>query len=236
MKKVLLFSVLFSFFFNDIAAQDLIELVSGERIEAKVLEVGYEIRYRRADFTDGPVYVLERPEVLMITYSNGYQEIINQEAAQQNNSFAVRESYLRMQANKYYEGFRLISKNEFLQQLQTQPNIYNDFRSGSSMRTAGFVVTGGGILIGLVGMSTRKRDVASQFNNANNFSFNSTLEPPRTGVLWTGMGVSLVGAAIATAGSLKMNRALDEYNIQIGQTGMLRPVLLNDGVGIALRF
>lgn len=233
MKNVLLFSVLCAVFFTDIAAQDLIELVAGEQIEAKVLEVGAEIRYKRTDFLDGPVYVLERPEVLMITYANGYQEVINRAAAEQRNSFTVRESYLRMLPNKYYEGFRLISKDEFLQRLQTQPNIYNDFKSGKSLRTGGFVVTGAGVLVGLVGMTNRKRDAVNQFNNA---SFSSTIEPPNTSALWTGMGVSLVGVAIAAAGSLKMNRALDEYNIQVGQTGSLRPVLLNDGVGIALRF
>ena len=158
------------------------------------------------------------------------------EAAQQDNSFAVRESYLRMQANRYYEGFRLISKDEFLQRLQTQPSIYNDFQSGNSMRTAGYVVAGGGVLISLVGMTTRKRAAVNQFNNANNFSFNSTIEDPRTGALWAGMGISLVGVAIAAAGNLKINRALDEYNIQMGQTGSLQPVFSGDGVGIALRF
>ena len=236
MKNVLLLTVLCSFFLTDIAAQDLIELVSGERIEAKVLEVGYEIRYKRADFTDGPVYVLERPEVLMITYANGYQEIINLEAAQQDNSFAVRESYLRMQPNKYYEGFRLISREAFLQKLQTQPAIYNDFQSGHSTRTAGYVVAGGGLLIGVIGMTSRKRDAVNQFNTINNPSFNSTIKTPRTGVLLTGMGISLVGVAIAAAGNLKINRALDDYNIKIGQTGSLQPVFSGDGVGIALRF
>lgn len=233
MKNVLLFSILFSFFFTDIAAQDLIELVSGERIEAKVLEVGYEIRYKRTDFTDGPVYVLERPEVLMITYANGHQEIINLEAAQQSNSFAVRESYLRIQANKYYEGFRLISKEEFFHRLERQPAIYNDYQSGYTAKTAGLVVAGGGLLISTIGLSTMSRKTTSQFNYS---TYNSKVEPPNMGVLWTGMGISLVGVAIAAAGNLKINRALDDYNIQMGQTGSLQPVLSGDGVGIALRF
>lgn len=233
MKNVLLFSVLCSFFFTEIAAQDLIELVSGERIEAKVLEVGSEIRYKRADFTDGPVYVLERPEVLMITYANGFQEIINLEAAQQNNSFAVRESYLRMQANKYYEGFRLISKEEFLQRLEMHPSIYNDYQSGYTAKTAGLVVAGGGLLISTIGLFAMRGKKASQFNYS---TYNSRVESPNTGVIWAGMGISLVGLAIASVGNLKINRALDSYNIQIGQTGSLQPVLSGDGVGIALHF
>lgn len=233
MKNALLYLFFFTTCFTTIAAQDLIELVSGEQIEAKVLEIGYEIRYLRTDFMDGPVYILERPEVLMITYANGFEEIINLEAAQQDNTFAVREAYLRVGSNKYYEGFRQINREEFLLKLQSRPGAYANYQSGRSLQRAGYITAGGGLLISLVGITTMFRNATDQVNG---YAVPGNVKSPKTGLLWTGMGISLAGVAIVAGGQQRINRALDSYNISIGQTGSLQPVWNGDGVGVALRF
>ena len=59
-------------------AQDLIVMKDGNAIEAKVMEVSStEIRYKRFDNLDGPVYVIPASDVLSIRYENGLLEIVN---------------------------------------------------------------------------------------------------------------------------------------------------------------
>lgn len=69
---------------KDIAAKyyfsegcDNIILANGEEIAAIVTEVGTEeIRYKKCNTPDGPVYMLKRSEVFMIKYQNGTKDII----------------------------------------------------------------------------------------------------------------------------------------------------------------
>ena len=56
---------------------DNIILLNGEEIQANVMEVGKEeIRYKKCNIPDSPVYVLKRSEVFMIKYQNGTKDII----------------------------------------------------------------------------------------------------------------------------------------------------------------
>jgi len=78
MKRYLIFSVLFLGCLFILNAQDLIVLRDGNIIEAIVVEVSpTEIRYRRFDHQDGPIYVVLAINVLSIRYANGRTEIIN---------------------------------------------------------------------------------------------------------------------------------------------------------------
>lgn len=58
-------------------AQDIITLKNGEDLKAKILEVlSNEIKYKRYDNMDGPIFTLRKSEILMITYQNGTREVI----------------------------------------------------------------------------------------------------------------------------------------------------------------
>jgi len=69
---LLLFTVTGVFFAD---AQDLIVLKDGGVIEGLVTEVSEtEIRYRRSDMLDGPVFVIPVERVLLIRFENGVVE------------------------------------------------------------------------------------------------------------------------------------------------------------------
>jgi len=75
---------------------DNIILANGEEIQANVMEVGNEeIRYKKCNIPDSPIYVLKRSEVFMIKYQNGTKDIITP---------ASKES-----KNTKTEGFGLVS-------------------------------------------------------------------------------------------------------------------------------
>ncbi|MBN8826601.1 MAG: hypothetical protein J0I82_31545 [Spirosoma sp.] len=62
--------------------QDNIILKNGSEIQAKVLEVlPGQIKYRRQDNPDGPVYTTGTSDVLLIKYANGTKDVLNPSAS-----------------------------------------------------------------------------------------------------------------------------------------------------------
>ena len=59
-------------------SQDRIKTVSGEVINAKVLEINKDdIKYKKYNNLTGPVYILRKQEISTITYQNGETEMYN---------------------------------------------------------------------------------------------------------------------------------------------------------------
>jgi hypothetical protein len=78
MKKTLLFLVIFISGLFSANAADIIVLKDGSMIDAKITEISSsEIKYRRSDHLDGPVYVVSAANVFSIRYENGRTEVIN---------------------------------------------------------------------------------------------------------------------------------------------------------------
>ncbi|GAA4392576.1 hypothetical protein GCM10023186_43260 [Hymenobacter koreensis] len=58
-------------------AQDLLTKRNGDEVQVKVLEVTpTEIRYKRTDNPEGPLFILPRTEVFMIKYANGTKDVM----------------------------------------------------------------------------------------------------------------------------------------------------------------
>ncbi len=75
MKSLMMLSISFVFTFS-VFAQDNIVLKSGEEIKAKVQEVGIsEVKYKKADNPNGPLYTTDKGQVLMIKYENGSKDV-----------------------------------------------------------------------------------------------------------------------------------------------------------------
>lgn len=80
MKKFLrsLVAILFVAIAQNLCAQDVITLKTGEDINVKVLEVGSaDIKYKKADNPDGPSYTVSKNDVFMIKYQNGSKDVFN---------------------------------------------------------------------------------------------------------------------------------------------------------------
>ena len=57
-------------------SQDIITLKTNEEIKAKVLEINdEEIKYKRFENLDGPLYTLRISKVLKVRYENGFEEV-----------------------------------------------------------------------------------------------------------------------------------------------------------------
>ncbi len=73
------FSFLFCFvLLKKTVAQDVIYLISGTKISAKIIEIGIlEIKYKNFNNLNGPNYILVKNEVVLVNYENGTTEIFN---------------------------------------------------------------------------------------------------------------------------------------------------------------
>jgi hypothetical protein len=75
--KLLTFMLLIS---SVVLGPDIILLKDGSEIKAKVTEIGVDdIKYKKYENLGGPVYVLKKADVFMITYENGQKEVIKVE-------------------------------------------------------------------------------------------------------------------------------------------------------------
>ena|GEM_PF-6692952 len=84
-------------------AQDMIILRDGNMIEAKVMEIHpSEIRYRRIDNLNGPMFIIPKDRVLSIKYENGVLDIIN--ASPANTSPAGEHERSQTDAVGSYDG------------------------------------------------------------------------------------------------------------------------------------
>jgi hypothetical protein len=74
MKNILLF-ILFVCLSNIIKAQDTLSMRSGENILVKIIEVGTtEVKYKKQDNLNGPVFSILKSDLLVIKYENGTKE------------------------------------------------------------------------------------------------------------------------------------------------------------------
>ncbi len=79
MKYILLF-ILFICSSNIIKAQDTLSMRSGENILVKVIEVGTsEVKYKKIDNLNGPVFSILKSDLLVIKYENGTKEDFSKE-------------------------------------------------------------------------------------------------------------------------------------------------------------
>ena len=80
MKRLCVFTVIFLMGAVFAAAGDLIILRDGNIIEGKIAEVSLsELRYRRLDNLEGPVFVIPLANVFSVRYENGTTETFNAE-------------------------------------------------------------------------------------------------------------------------------------------------------------
>jgi hypothetical protein len=79
MKYILLF-ILFVCSSNIIKAQDTLSMRSSETIQVKVIEVGTsDVKYKKLDNLNGPVFSILKSDLLMIKYENGTKDEFSKE-------------------------------------------------------------------------------------------------------------------------------------------------------------
>ena len=75
---LILFAIIFTM--TGAFSQDIVTTKTGEDILAKIVEVGHtEIKYKKFDNQEGPLFTILKSDVLMIRYENGTKDIFTEE-------------------------------------------------------------------------------------------------------------------------------------------------------------
>jgi hypothetical protein len=111
MQKKLLITAVVIMIASVCFSQDLITKKNGEDIQAKVIEVGQtEIKFKRMDNLNGPLFTVAKTDVLMIRYENGTKDIFTEDNTKGLNApeFSVVDYYRQgqMDAKKYYTHYK----------------------------------------------------------------------------------------------------------------------------------
>ena len=121
-------------------AQDIITQKDGTDIQAKVTEVGIsQISYKKYSNLDGPTYIINKDDILMITYENGEREIYT------SNNETTKKSSLPQGLMTYNSWSGKVSiggvtvENETLK-LYLSPEDYRIYKNGKTTSTIGGVV------------------------------------------------------------------------------------------------
>lgn len=79
MKKIIFYTLFTISTITNSFSQDMITKKSSEDIKAKVIEVTInEIKYKKFDNLNGPLFTILKSDVLMIRYENGSKDIFNE--------------------------------------------------------------------------------------------------------------------------------------------------------------
>ncbi len=75
------------------SAQDIIVLKNSQRIDAKIISVSStEVSYKKADYVDGPTFILNASEIATILYANGDAQVFNTEPERTRSSGSQKKS------------------------------------------------------------------------------------------------------------------------------------------------
>lgn len=200
--KPIVFIVISFLFAHNLLAQDNIVMRNGEEIKAKVQEVGLkEIKYKKADNLNGPVYTVLKTDVFIIKYENGSKEVFGsaEEApaaapiAESKEPPLVREQ--RREREPRHERERRVEYQQ-------------DHKPGVKKIVGGAIMTGFGIPV-LAGGVTLLTVGASAFEATS--TRNPIADGFSVGLVAVGSVITAGGIVIEVLGPITLSRGIKEH-------------------------
>jgi hypothetical protein len=193
-------------------SQDIIIKKSGEEVKVKILEIGVsEIKYKRFDFQDGPVYSINKGEVVLVRYENGVNEVITTAPATTPTTPTTTpttptvvttptppptpekvDNTITNSAGSYRQNGRYISKTRVITILKAtnDPEILKLLRRSSSKKVMGTsLALGLGLPLIIVGSITTLRGAINMGNTYN-------VDPDAKGTLTVGAVMAGTGVML----------------------------------------
>ena len=136
---------------------DILVLKNGDEVKAKVLEISpIEIKYKKCNMPEGPLYVVKKSDVFMIKYANGTKVVIKSEAAESNNTptnnyngplkmhsysiLAFVFSILGFITYGLLSILAIIFANMAIKKIRQEPNIYNGEPLAKTAKIIGIIM------------------------------------------------------------------------------------------------
>ena len=228
---------------------DIIIKTNSEKIEALIQEVSAkEIRYKKANNPNGPMFVIDLEEVSAILYSNGETQSIDHQPKQQpaNNVYRAYNNYgyasgpmQHIGNNTYTIGGKTLQGRElkyFLQ--QNCPSAYNYYKTCSNIETAGWVLLPTGTVMCLV-MGLSMLACATEYYSGS-YYYNYAMGDAGLSFLIIGAVTAGLSVPLIACGNVYKKRVDQVFNTQCGNRNVadlrLNLISNNNGLGLALSF
>lgn len=232
-------------------AQDLITKKDGTDIEAKILEVSNtELKYKKLDNMDGPVFTIPTSEVLIVRYSNGTNQVFQSaptlSASKKRSGYYATDISLIEPGMKYKQLKRNYNKDDYYELINPKYSTgrawFNLFFPGVAQLSMGegpgyFI---GGLLLSLTSAITLS--VASD-NGSSSSSLGYLALGSATAMLVLDIASIDNAISIAKVKSLyydDLNRLESHYSLNVGPSiqytqtpNGIKPAL---GLGVSLSF
>lgn len=233
MKKIL-FLLLCSVSFVA-TAQDMITTKKGEDIQAKVLEITInEIKYKRNDNPNSPIYTILKSDVLMIRYENGSKDIFTEEEKVTKKEVDdTPPNRITVVERHYFLNGERISKGEMKSILYKDPEARELYSRSEGLRTASTIFS----VVSCVCSSVSIVMSLSQLANANSKSANEKYDENEAWYPLIAGGTFLIPAIIFNSQSNKVKaRAIEAYNRHQDKKVTISPIIGTNNVGVVVRF
>jgi hypothetical protein len=224
-KTLLLFIVLLTSLV--VKSQDIIVKNDGEEIKAKVIEVGVsEIKYKRYDYQEGPLYTIYKRDIYQIHYENGITEEITPKNAPVAPPRATTTPVTPPTSNtitysmgSYYQGGRYISKARVLHILKTT----NDIDIAKQLSKAKTNKTVGALLAYPLGLPLTVIGTIVTMRGAIMMEEEYDVDPDAKGIatvgatmMASGIALQFVNIGFGIKSKNQIKKAIDIYNSKYG--------------------
>jgi len=223
MKKSLL-TLIFLAIVATIAAQDIIFKRDGTQIEATITERNEnDLRYRRANYPDGPLFLVNLVDLDSIIYANGDIEIFVLESE-------IQPALVKDTKGHYFYNGTKISNKDMVKLLSTKcPDAYLQYKNNLRDEIWGACLTGVGLIMLGVGIGV------PEYYRYNGFNYH----PTGYGVMTTfGCIFTLIGVPLWTVGSINRQNSYNLYNEYCKSQEIVNFTIQRsgNGIGLALNF
>ncbi len=249
MKRLTLF-LLCATILVTIYAQDIIVTNNSERINALITEVSEtEIRYKKADNPDGPIFVLPTSDISSILYRNGDVQTFAQHdnqapqetgvmtstfksvSASEDLKYIPGQQLRRMHSNCYYYGNLQMNDAVFREFIRNNCSAaYRQYKTGYNLKMTGSITSFlciGGVGAALLGVAAAEK----------NYDKSMKFLIPGTVLLATGVASFFTFYYV---GKKKQDTAYQTFNSQCANSGRtalsLNIGVANNGLGLSLDF
>lgn len=127
MKKLVLIALVTILKTVSCYSQDLITKKNGDDVKSKIIEVGtLEIKYKKFDNLNGPIFTILKSDVLIVRYENGTKDIFNEEKKIETPILTAQTevdlfSQGQRDADLNYKGYKGAGTGTFFTTLLTSP-------------------------------------------------------------------------------------------------------------------
>jgi len=207
-----------------IAANDLIFKRDGSKIEAIIVERNeYDIRYKRANYQEGPLFMVNLSDLDSIIYSNGDIEVFVLESE-------IEPPLIKDSHNHYYYHKQRISASEMVNLLSTNcPEAYIQYKNNLRDEIWGACLTGAGLIMLGFGLGM------PSYYTYNGIYYRTT----GYGFLTTfGCIFTVVGIPLWSIGSINRQNSYNYYNEYCKAKELVNFTVQRseNGIGLAMNF